>query len=300
MTRCPNCFNIQLLYLYSPLFLNYLYCLYFECFLPLTHFASVTSSSSSSTPLFHLVSFFFQLISSLLFIIPFFLFLQFHLFLHSFFCTHFFQFLHLILHQDCLITCSRASPRGRQSSTDISTTRDAYWGNLDAQKKRNRLIRYEILPFVYSLKCTNCIGVCTVCTCAYAYVSIIYCFFSFQSSLYCTTHLSLPLNQSYRPYFFIYPTLTLHIFHFLLLASITFLPLHLCQLGSCVVSEQAEPDGCWRGTQRPYTVWRGTRTALYDTVWCCTVLCYTVNLLYAHSDPFYLSSYPTLPYPTLH
>lgn len=35
-------------------------------------------------------------------------------------------FLHLILHQDCSTTCSKASPRGRQSSTDTSITRDAY------------------------------------------------------------------------------------------------------------------------------------------------------------------------------
>jgi hypothetical protein len=40
-------------------------------------------------------------------------------------------------------------------------------------------------------------------------------------------------------------------------------------------------------------------TRLYYTVLCIVLYC-TVNLLYTHSDPSYLSSYPTLPYPTLH
>jgi hypothetical protein len=80
-------------------------------------------------------------------------------------------------------------------------------------------------------------------------------YYIYQFSCYSIRHLSLPLplpvplplDLSYSLYLFIYPTVSLPIVPFLPLpASITFspfLPLRLCQLGSCVVSEQAESDG---------------------------------------------------------
>ena len=108
--------------------------------------------------------------------------------------------------------------------------------------------------------------------------------------LYLYLYLSIYLILSIS--LFIQPSLHLLSTFFHFLPSITYLPLHLCHLGSCVVSEQAEPDGCWRGTQRPYTVWRGTRTVLYCELYCI--------VLYSHFDSSYLSSYPIPSYPILH